>query len=124
MKELDLGDKFDTTNVTNMNRMFDNCGYSQMTSLYLGDKFNTIHVIDMTNMFYACGNSQMTSLDLGQAFRNIAAINDSIFQATGKSDCIIYCHQDIYEDASNFKLNASSTTTIPYMKQIEVKYGI
>ena len=46
-----------------------------MTSLDLGDKFNTSQVTNMGSMFYNTGHTAMTSLDLGPAFTNIASTN-------------------------------------------------
>ena len=68
MTSLDLGDKFDTSSVTDMKKMFACCGYTAMTNLDLGDKFDTSNVTDMSNMFKSCGNTAMTSLDLGDKF--------------------------------------------------------
>ncbi len=68
MTSLDLGDNFDTSNVTNMSYMFTMCGYKAMTSLDLGDKFDTSQVTEMKSMFYNCGYTAMTSLDLGENF--------------------------------------------------------
>ena len=39
-----------TSNVTNMGEMFKYCGYTAMTSLDLGDKFDTSNVTDMQCM--------------------------------------------------------------------------
>ena len=65
---LDLGDKFDTSKVTNMTYMFYYCGsWSEVFTLDLGDKFDTSNVTDMSLMFYGCGKSYFT-LDLGDKF--------------------------------------------------------
>ena len=68
MTKLDLGSKFDTSNVTTMSAMFYGTGYRAMTTLNLGDKFNTSKVINMEWMFYETGYLAMTSLDLGTEF--------------------------------------------------------
>ena len=75
MTNLDLGDKFDTSSVTDMSWMFYYCGYGAMTSLDLGDKFDTSSVTDMSWMFYYCGYGAMTSLDLGDKFDTSNATN-------------------------------------------------
>ena len=71
---LDLGDKFDTSNVTQVTAneiilhdnaalhctrgMFENIGYSNPTfTLNLGDKFYTSNITNMSHMFYETGNS-------------------------------------------------------------------
>ena len=64
LTSLDLGDKFDTGSVTNMRPMFSGC--SSLTSLNLGDKFDTSNVTDLWGMFDGC--SSLTSLDLGDKF--------------------------------------------------------
>ena len=71
MTSLDLGDKFDTSNVTDMSEMFRATGFQVMTSLDLGDKFDTSNVTNMYQMFYQTGYTAMTSLDLGPAFIQI-----------------------------------------------------
>ena len=53
---LDLGDKFDTKNVTHMYDMFYNTGRnSTVFTLDLGDKFNTSNVIYISRMFEFTG---------------------------------------------------------------------
>ena len=64
LTSLDLGDKFDTSNVEGMGYMFYGC--SKLTSLDLGDKFDTSNVTSMIYMFYGC--SSLPSLDLGDKF--------------------------------------------------------
>ncbi len=67
---VDLGDNFDTSNVTNMFGMFASCGkHSKSFSLDLGDKFYTSKVTNMEQMFANCGNgSEDFYLDLGKHF--------------------------------------------------------
>ena len=67
---LDLGDKFDTSNVTSMSYMFNYTGYiSESFTLNLGDKFDTSNVTDMSDMFYYTGfHSTVFTLDLGDKF--------------------------------------------------------
>ena len=84
MTSLDLGDKFETSNVTNMANMFLNTGYTAMTSLELGDNFDTSNVKNMSNMFFNTGSNAMTSLDLGDKFYTSNVTNMSyMFQNTG-----------------------------------------
>lgn len=68
METLDLGELFDTSKVTRMNSMFSNCGYTAMTSLNLGNKFDTSNVTNMAAMFERCGYNAMETLELGQLF--------------------------------------------------------
>ena len=122
MTSLDLGDKFDTSNVTNMQGMFSETGCTAMTSLDLGDKFTTANVENMYCMFYKTGHTAMTNLDLGPAFTfipdgTVEQINQiayaEMFQNTGKQgEIIIQASEAIYQDATHFKLNTDSTTTI------------
>lgn len=51
-KGFTLGDKFDTSNVTNMNSMFSHCKLPE--GFTLGDKFDTSNVTDMTGMLCSC----------------------------------------------------------------------
>ena len=64
LTSLDLGNKFYTSNVTNMQSMFHGC--SSLTSLDLGDKFDTSNVTNMQGMFGGC--SSLQSLDLDDKF--------------------------------------------------------
>ena len=84
MTSLDLGEKFDTSNVTNMERMFVNTGYKAMTSLNLGEKFDTSNVTNMESMFFGTGYTAMTSLDLGEKFDTSNVTNmERMFVNTG-----------------------------------------
>lgn len=64
LKSLDLGDKFDTSNVTDMNQMFNHC--SSLESLDLGDKFDTSNVTNMWRMFSDC--PKLSSIYLPDCF--------------------------------------------------------
>ena len=67
--KLDLGDDFDTSNVTDMSGMFYSCGQGSKFTLDLGNKFDTSKVTDMSAMFYRCGFwSNVFTLDLGIKF--------------------------------------------------------
>ena len=54
--------------VTNMRRMFRYTGHKAMTSLDLGSKFNTSNVTNMIGMFEGTGYKAMTTLKLGRKF--------------------------------------------------------
>ena len=60
----------------------------------------------------------MTTIDLGPAFTRISTENhDNVFnEYTGKSGCVIYAPESIYQDKNNFKLNTSSGTKINYTR--------
>ena len=76
LTSLDLGNKFDTGNVTDMTQMFNEC--CSLTSLNLGDKFDTSSVTDMEFMFYNC--SSLTSLNLSDKFDTSSVMSmDSMF---------------------------------------------
>ncbi len=69
MTTLDLGNNFDTSNVTNMEGMFYWTGIGKtFTSLKLGNKFDTSNVTDMKRMFMSTGTGGITTLDLGEKF--------------------------------------------------------
>ena len=118
LQSLNLGDKFNTSKVTNMHNMFAGVGQnSSMTTLDLGDKFYTTNATDMIYMFHATGQRSMTTIDLGPAFTKIADSHDNMFNdSTGKSGCVIYAPESIYQDKNNFKLNTSSGTKINYTR--------
>ena len=75
MKSLDLGDGFDTKSANNMKDMFKGCGYNTMVSIDLGDNFKTSNVQNMEGMFRECGYNAMTSLNLGTQF-NTTSVTD------------------------------------------------
>ena len=80
---LDLGGNFDTSNVTDMSHMFDNCGSGSEFTLDLGDKFNTINVTNMEGMFFGCG-SKVFTLNLGDNFDTSNVTNmSSMFRECG-----------------------------------------
>ena len=116
MTTLTLGSKFNTAKVTNMQEMFANTGYTKMTKLDLGDIFYTTVATNMTSMFNATGCTAMGELDLGPAFTKIAGTYSNVFTNTGKSGCIIYAPEAIYQNKNAFKLNTSSGTTISYTR--------
>ena len=152
MTSLDLGDKFDTSNVTSMNSMFNDTGYTAMTSLDLGDNFDTSSVTDMGNMFMRTGYQSMISLDLGDKFntKNVTLFGRmfeytgytsmtnldlgpafthilnhyNIFGYTGKSgEIVIHAPEAIYQNSTNFKLDTNSTTTLEFTRgTIDPKY--
>ena len=141
MTTLNLGNKFNTSKVKSMLGMFNRTGNRQMTKLDLGDLFYTTNVEDMAIMFRETGGYQMTELDLGPAFTNIPnatitggipeenignthSANYKIFDLTGKTGCVIYAPEAIYQDKNNFKLNTSATTSaINYTRgTINAKY--
>ena len=141
MTTLNLGNKFNTSKVKSMLGMFNRTGNKQMTKLDLGDLFYTTNVEDMAIMFRGTGGYQMTELDLGPAFTNIPnatitggipeenignthSANYKIFDLTGKTGCVIYAPEAIYQDKNNFKLNTSATTSaINYTRgTINAKY--
>ena len=108
MTSLDLGDNFDTSNVTDMGAMFNYSGYTAMTSLDLGDKFNTSNVILMGGMFHSCGYTAMTSLDLGDNFDTSNVVDmDGMFFECG--------HEAMTSLNLGDKFNTSEVTYMQYM---------
>ena len=80
MTTLNLGDNFDTSKVTNMSNMFASTG-KQITNLDLGNKFDTSNVTNMAGMF---AGLNVTNLDLGDNF-NTSKVTDmsTMFQSMG-----------------------------------------
>ena len=70
---------FNTSNVTNMNRMFLSC--SKLTSLDLS-KFDTSNVENMGSMFSGCSN--LTSLDLSKFDTSNVTTMESMFSGCSK----------------------------------------
>ena len=101
---LDLGEDFDTSNVTNMARMFQGTGYiSEVFTLDLGDKFDTSNVTDMSNMFANTGyRSTKFTLDLGDKF-DTSNVNDMLemFYYTGYNSTVLTLDLGDKFDTSN-----------------------
>ena len=82
---------FDTSNVTNMQSMFYQTGYSSTVfTLDLGNKFDTSQVIYMNNMFRETGyKSTSFTLDLGDKFdTSKVTIMAAMFTQTGYSSTV------------------------------------
>jgi len=125
MKTLTLGDNFNTSAVQDMSNMFKDFAKSStaITTLDLREKFYTTSATDMTSMFENCGLTAMTTIDLGPAFTKIAGTNTNFVTSTGKSGCIIYAPEAIYNDMTHLRLGTDSTTTIQYtVGKINPKY--
>ena len=98
LTNIDLS-SFNTSNVTNMSYMFMDC--SSLTNLDLSN-FNTSSVTDMTYMFYDCFS--LTKLDL-------SSFNTS--KVTGMYAMIWHCSSLLSLDLSNF--NTSKVTSMKNM---------
>src|SRR5574344_203681 len=109
-------DWLNTSYTEDMSGMFQAAGAGKMQVLDLGDKFDTSNVINMFWMFKYTGYNTMTTLDLGSSFKSIATANTNIFNNTGKSGCTIKVSNEIYSDATHFKLDKNSSSTIKYSR--------
>ncbi|NMA50329.1 MAG: BspA family leucine-rich repeat surface protein [Mollicutes bacterium] len=82
---LNLGNKFNTSNVNNMFRLFHNTGQNSVSfALNLGKGFNTSNVTNMKSMFENTGASSLDfSLNLGPKFNtsNVTDMNQMFFRA-------------------------------------------
>ena len=120
---LNLGTKFNTSKVTNMAYMFHCTGTNALTKLDLGDLFYTTKVTNMEYMFDQTGTTAMATLDLGPAFTKIASSNTNFDSDLGKSGCVVYAPEAIYQDSTNFRLGGEGSTAIAYARgTIEPKY--
>ena len=99
LEQIDFGDGFNTSNVTNMIGMFEDC--QSLTSLDLSS-FNTSNVTNMGGMFYGC--SSLTSLDL-------SSFNTS--NVTNMYYMFFNCDNLTSLDLSSF--NTSNVTDMRYM---------
>ena len=108
MSELNLGDKFDTSNVTNMEAIFARCGYMNLKTLNLGDNFNTSNVNNMINAFWNCGYTKMSEINFGNTFNDMSNITNltRILLNCGRSDCKYYVSTEI---AQTWLLNLNSS---------------
>ena len=88
-----------TSNVTDMNMMFDSC--SNLTSLDVSN-FDTSNVTDMSNMFYGCGG--LTSLDLSKW---------DVSKVTSMNQMFIYMYSLTSLNLS--KWDVSNVTNMRYM---------
>lgn len=102
LTEINLGNNFNTSNVTSMSSMFEGC--SKLKTLDLGAKFNTVRVSNMSGMFAGC--SSLTQLDLGAKFNTIRVDNMSRMFAS----CSLLTQLDL---GSNF--DTSNVTNISSM---------
>ena len=112
MQTMNLGDNFDTTNVTSMNGMFRGCGYSKLIELDLKDKFDVKNVADMANMFERFGRGSLTHLDLGPKFTKI--VYDTYLGEAGKNapeETIIDVPEAIYINENNLKKDETVIST-------------
>ena len=97
-----------TSGVTNMNGMFNNCGLRAMTSLNLGDNFDTSNVKTMEEMFRETGSRAMTSLNLGSKFDTSNVTNMGwMFDNTG--------HYSMVTLNLGENFNTSSVTDMQWM---------
>ena len=118
--------EFDTSNVTDMKRMFAT-NSSNLMSLNLS-KFDTSNVISMTHMFTGCSN--LTSLNLSSfntsnvismadMFWNCTSLNEidlssfNTSKVTTMQSMFSYCRNLVTLDLSNF--DTSSANTMRYM---------
>lgn len=88
MTSLTLGGNFNTKNVKYMSSMFENCGYTTLIEMNLGEKFITENCITMDNMFKNCG--VLTSLDLGDNFntKNVTTM-ERMFDSCGNNNLLM-----------------------------------
>lgn len=125
LMQIDFGDGFNTSNVTDMSYMFHFC--RNLTSLDVSS-FNTSNVTDMTYMFGSCEN--LTSLDLSSfntsnvtrmcemfsASRNLVSLNLSSFNTSNVTDMhsmFWSCSNLTSLDLSSF--NTSNVTNMNWM---------
>ena len=116
---LDLGDNFDTSNVTSMRTMFEYVGYhSESVTINLGSKFDTSKVADMVGMFANVGYSDSTfTLDLGNKFSVVSIINNSYtsntFASTGRAN-------HLFKPTAQVKTQAEKDEILSKFPNIEV----
>jgi len=83
---LDLGKKFDTSRVVDMNGMFMETGYSNSNfKLELGDNFNTSNVLNMDNMFMNVGYKNL-ELELDLSIFEVENVSSYVSMFDGFSE--------------------------------------
>ena len=108
LDSIDFNDMFETSNVTNMKKMFNNFASNYLQSLVLDSKFNTSNVTNMEGMFNSTGCKAMTTLDLGNNFDTSKVTNMSyMFNGTG------YNAMTTLDLGNNF--DTSKVTNMSYM---------
>ena len=96
LKNLDLS-YFNTKRVTDMQSMFESCGYNSMTSLALPENFDTSNVTNMAYMFCYCGYNSLSELKLSSSFNTSKVTNmHSMFGLCG------YCNLESFSFPPNF----------------------
>ena len=125
LTNIDFGDNFNTSNVTDMRWMFEGC--SSLTSLDLSN-FNTSNVTDMYLMFYDCSSLTSLSLsnfntsnvtDMGGMFHGCSSLtslnlsNFNTFNVTDMSLMFEGCSSLTSLNLTNF--NTSNVTTMSSM---------
>ena len=78
LEEINFGEKFDTSKVTDMSEMFYQC--SSLTNLDLSN-FNTNKVTNMVFMFYGC--QQLSTITVGEGWNESNADVTDMF-----TDCL------------------------------------
>ncbi len=97
-------DMLDTSNVTDMESMFDKCGQNSTSfTLDLGDNFDTSNVTKMSSMFMCCGqNSPVFTLNLGNLFDTSKVTNtDYMFMCCGEKSKVLTLDLGDKFDTSN-----------------------
>ena len=92
MTSLNLGDKFDTSKVTDMEQMFRETDVNSMTTLNLGKKFIIPNGINTQYMFYGCGTSGVLTNVIvpTEAVKNkILSLNSNYFPSFWNTNNII-----------------------------------
>ena len=82
-----------------------------MESIDIGEQFDTSNVTNMEDMFKHCGKNSMVALDLGPNFTKIADSNTDFMTNCGTTGAVIYAPEAIYKDLTSFKLNSGDTST-------------
>jgi len=128
---LDLGDKFDTSKVTDMQSMFSDTGNkSTVFTLDLGDKFNTSNVTTMSWMFARTGwSSSVLTLKLGDKFdtSKVTDMSNMFYQlGWSNSSFILDLRTFNFDKVSYWEwiFDSSQSSHTAYVKNASDKYWV
>ena len=118
LSSLNLGEKFDTSKVTDMSYMFAHIGSFRFSKLNLGDKFDISNVENMEGMFINLGNSSWNDtfkiLNLNQfsiPIKNNVNIKD-IFKNVGREE--IFTNVEVSnQNVKEWIINNSAVNGMP-----------
>ena len=135
--KLDLGDKFDTSNVEDMSYMFNQAGIKNLNKLNLGNKFDTSKVTNMSHMFSSLGNYRLDEINLGDKFdtSNVEDMSCMFMGVGGKLQLLDLGDKFntsnvkdmsamFYKIGTSSAANSNRTASIPFTLKLGKKFAV